>query len=233
MIAKFADLDEKALGYFSEWNSATLEQLGRLKPEALRRIATAEIRSPFAMRQLAESVGPTTSLRKLGKAIARAERHEAILTKAFEASEAGDWTAFSGKGERQSIGRHIGYEVEEYSRIIASGGRAKEVLHYEQISKRLLTKLDDGESRTLITQGQLKGGDLRFDIAEIDCNKRTVDLIDLAPNANRAHIDGTDLYRRELSKLLPKDFVFKSAENHYVGADGQVLEDLEEVVVGK
>jgi hypothetical protein len=233
LIAKFADLDEKALGYFSKWNSTTLEQLGKLKPEALRRIAAAEIRSPFAMRQLAESVGPTTSLRKLGKAIAKAERHEAILTKAFEASEAGDWTAFSGKGERQSIGRHIGYEVEEYSRVIASGGRAKEVLHYEQISEQLLTKLDDGESRILITQGRLRGGDLRFDIAEIDFRKRTVDLIDLAPNANRAHINGTDLYRKELSELLPNDFVFESFENHYVGADGRVLEDLQKVGVGK
>jgi hypothetical protein len=72
---------------------------------------------------------------------------------------------------------------------------------------------------------------LRFDLAEINFDKKTVELIDLAPHSNPAHLKGTQLYKEELQKLLPEDFKFIVTEQHYVGAEGQVLEDLAEVVM--
>jgi hypothetical protein len=62
---------------------------------------------------------------------------------------------------RTSVGKHLGYEVEEIAKVIASGGNAKQILHYTQINKKLLAELEKGRGRVLITQGQLKGGDRR------------------------------------------------------------------------
>jgi len=229
-ISKLAKLDDDALSYLAGLTVPTQEWLGSLNPEALQRLADARIRSPFALRKLVERIGPKTALRKVTAAIKKAQRHEALLERAFEADQAGDWSAISG-ADRSSIGRHVGYEVEEISRIIASRGRAKTVLNYEQIDKKMIAKLLDERGRVLITQGQLKGGDLRFDIAEIDFDKKTVELIDLAPGAERSHVEATRMYQKELARLLPKDFTFKISEQHYVNARGQVVEDLEEFLI--
>lgn len=226
-LRRFAQLDHEALKYVADLNPPAIEWLSELRPEALEKLASARIASPFSLRKLAEQIGPKTSLKKIDMAIAKAERHKDILEKAFEAAESGDWTKITGK-ERSSIGRHIGYEIEETARAIASGGRAKQVLNYELVNKQLIAKLEKGGGRALLTQGRLKGGDLRFDIAEIDFDKKTVELIDLAPRPNSTHIAGTKLYEKELSKLLP-DFTFKTSELHYVGEEGQVLEKLEEL----
>lgn len=230
-ITKLAKLDDDALAYAASLTVPTQEWLGSLTPEALRRLADARIRSPFALRKLVERIGPKTSLRKVTAAIKKAQRHEALLQRAFEADEEGDWSKISGP-DRSSIGRHVGYEVEEISRIIASGGRAKTVLNYEQIDKKTIAKLMQDGGHVFITQGQLKGGDLRFDIAEIDFgSRRTVELIDLAPGAERSHVEATRAYQKELAKLLPKDFTFTTKEQHYVNSKGQVVENLEELLL--
>jgi len=229
-ISSLAKLDDAGFSYVARLSTPTQEWLGALKPEALQRLADARIASPFALRKLAERIGPNTSLRKVTAAIKKAQRHEALLQKAFEADQAGDWSNISA-ADRSSIGRHVGYEVEEISRIIASRGRAKTVLNYEQINKKMIAKLMAEKGRVLITQGQLKGGDLRFDIAEIDFDRRTVELIDIAPGAERSHVEATRVYKDELAKLLPKDFTFIVKEHHYVNAEGQVLESFEELTL--
>ena len=229
-LRRFAQLDNDALAYVADLNPPAIEWLSKLRPEALKKLASARITSPFSLRKLAEQIGPKTSLKEIDIAIAKAERHKDILEKAFKATESGDWTKITGK-ERSSIGRHIGYELEETARAIASGGRAKQVLNYELVNKRLMAKLEQGGGRVLITQGRLRGGDLRFDIAEIDFDKRTGELIDLAPRPDPSHIAGTELYEKGLSKLLPGDFTFKTSELHYVGEEGRVLEKLEELPI--
>jgi hypothetical protein len=224
-------MPEEDATYVASLSAPTREWLAKLRPDAVRRLAGARIRSPFALRQLVEKIGPSTSLQKIEQAIAKAEHHQNILQKAHEATESGDWTKISGT-ERSSIGRHIGYELEEITRVAASGGRAKAILNYEMINKQRIAKLREGRGRVLITQGRLKGGDLRFDIAEIDFDQKTGELIDLAPRPDPVHQKGTLTYAKEMQKLLP-DITFKTSESYYVGAEGQVLEELEEVVLKK
>ena len=229
-IEMFAKLEAESLKYVADLSGPTIEWLSKLKPSAVAKIAAAEVRSPFSLRQLVEKIGPGSTARDVEKALAKAERHRSQLEKAFEASESGDWSKISGK-DRSSIGRHIGYELEEIAKATATGGRAKTVLNYELVNKRLISKLEKDGGRALITQGRLKGGDLRFDIAEINFDKKTVELIDLAPKSDAAHLAGTKLYEKELRKLLPADFKFITSEFHYVGEEEQVLEDLAEVII--
>lgn len=229
-IEKFAQLDAHALNYVAEMNPPTLEWLAKLKPDVVAKIADAKVTSPFSLRQLAEKIGPGSSTRTVEKALARAERHRAQLERAFQAAKKGDWGRIPG-AERTSIGKHIGYELEELARAAASGGRAKNVLNYRLVDSKLIAKLEQDGGRAVITQGQLKGGDLRFDLVEIDFDAKTVELIDLVPEADAAHIRGTKLYEEELRKLLPEDFTFMSFEQRYVNAQGQVGESLEEALV--
>jgi hypothetical protein len=231
-VQMFVQLDVDALAYVADLNVAALEWLSKLKPSAVAKIASARVRSPFSLRRLVEKIGPKSSSREIDKALAKAERHRAQLEKAFKATKSGDWSKIRGK-DRSSIGRHIGYELEEMVRATAVGGRAKTVLNYDLVNKKLIGKLQKDGGRAVITQGRLKGGDLRFDIAEIDFDQKTVELIDLVPKADAAHIAGTKLYEKELRKLLPGDFEFLTKEHRYVGKEGQVLDVLEEAVLTK
>jgi hypothetical protein len=231
-LAVFAKLDAETLTYVAHvghLNPAAVEWLSKLSAESVRKLATAQITSRFSLRQLMEKIGPASSAKQFEKALARAQRHKSQLRRAVEAAESGDWSKIPGK-ERTSIGKHIGYELEELTRTIASGGRAKAVLNYEHVNAQLIAKLEKDGGRVVITQGRLKGGDLRFDLAEIDFDHKTVELIDLAPKGDPAHVAGTKLYEAEMQKLLP-DFKITSMEQHYVGAEDQVLEVLEEVGV--
>lgn len=229
-LAKLAKLNQANLAYVANLNPAAIDWLSELPPEALEKIASARVRSPFSLRRMAENIGPKTSMSDIDKMLASAERHRAQLEKAFEAIDSGDWSKIPDK---RSVGRHLGYEIEEIAKGIGSGGYAKEILHYRQINKTVLAQLEKGRGRALITQGRLRGGDLRFDIAVIDFDKKSVELIDLVPRADPAHVAKTQEYIKALKKLLPKDFSFIGSEMRYVDAEGKVVETLEEATVAK
>ena len=159
--------------------------------------------------------------------LAKAERHQAQLEKAFEAAESGDWSKIPDKA---SVGRHLGYEIEEVARAIGSGGYAKTILHYAEINKKVIAELEKSGGRAMITQGRLLGGDLRFDIAVVNFDEKTVKLIDMVATADKAHLGKTLEYVEQLKKILPKDFTFLPIEMRYVDAEGKVVEALEEAV---
>jgi len=229
-LAKLAKLESANLAYVADLNLESIEWLSKLSPEVLAKIAGARVRSPFSLRRMAENIGPKTSMAEIDGLLAKAERHRVQLEKAYEAMEAGDWSKIP---DPDSVGRHLGYEIEEIAKGIASGGYAKEILHYTQLNKKVIAELEKGGGRTLITQGQLKAGALRFDIAVLDFDKKTVELIDLVPKANAIHIAKTQQYINELKKILPKDFSFVGTEMRYVDAEGKVVETLEEAAVAK
>jgi hypothetical protein len=140
-------------------------------------------------------------------------------------AETTDWSKLSGR-DRTSLGKRYGYIVEALVREIAAGGRAKAVLHYPDVTPELIQKLREGGGRVVITQGRLRGGKMRFDTAEIDFDKRVVELIDLTPSSDPDHVQGTADYAKELKALT--GFKVVASELYYVGEDDALLPELGE-----
>ena len=139
------------------------------------------------------------------------------------------WTDLPGM-DRTSLGKRYGYIVEDLTREIAKGGRAQ-VLHYAMVDEKLIAAARKKGGRLLITQGRLKGGAMRFDIAEIDFAKQHVELIDLTPKGDKAHLAGTIEYAQELHRLT--GFRVSASEMHYVGDAEELLGELKHVDLGE
>lgn len=133
------------------------------------------------------------------------------------------WTNLPGK-VRTSLGKRYNFIVQKLTRVIAGGGRATEVLHYAAVDEALITRLKRTGGRVLITEGRLLGGKLRFDLAEIDFEQKTIELIDLTPTLENGHVVKTLSYAAELKRLT--GFQVSSSELLYVGPDGNLLSDL-------
>lgn len=229
-LAKFLKLEPDKLAYVTSLSADAVDWLATLPPNALDKIAAAEIRSPFSLRKMAEKINAKTSMKDIESSIARAQRHEAQVAKAFEAETTGDWSKIPDKA---SVGRHLGYEIEEIARAFGASGFADKVMHYSQLTKKAVADLEKAGGRVLITQGQLKGGKLRFDIALIDFDTKSFELIDLVPMAHGPHVEKTRQYMDVLQKLLGKEFKPSVMELRYVDAEGKVVDTLEESVVTK
>ena len=133
------------------------------------------------------------------------------------------WTNLPGK-VRTSLGKRYNFIVQKLTRVIAGGGRATEVLHYSIVDEALIARLSKAGGRVLITEGRLLGGKLRFDLAEIDFEQKTIELIDLTPTLENGHVIKTLSYAAELKRLT--GFDVSSSELLYVGPDGNLLSDL-------
>ena len=68
----------------------------------------------------------------------------------------------------------------------AGMGKVQKVEHYVAVDAKLIARLRAGGGRVLITEGRLAGGMRRFDLLEIDFNKGTAELIDLASGQSPA-----------------------------------------------
>lgn len=155
-----------------------------------------------------------------GLRIDLSERRAERLAKAERAET---WTDLSGT-DRTSLGKAYGAIVESLTRELTTGGRAKAVLHYVEVDKALIGKLQKGGGRVVITQGRLNKGKLRFDIAEIDFDKKTIDLIDLTPKGDPSHLSKTVDYEMALKELT--GFKVNSSEHHYVEEGMGLADDL-------
>lgn len=111
----------------------------------------------------------------------------------------------------------------------AGMGKVQAVEHYVAVDAKLIAKLRTGGGRVLITEGRLAGGARRFDLLEIDFNKGTAELIDLASRPKPSHVEKLLAYKRELGKLLGLEVEAK--EMYYTGEHGELLEALQEVVI--
>ena len=111
----------------------------------------------------------------------------------------------------------------------AGMGGAQKVEHYVAIDAKLIARLRAEGGRVLITEGRLAGGVRRFDMLEIDFNKGTAELIDLASRPKPSHVEKLLTYKRDLSKLL--GFEVEAKEMYYTGEHGELLEWLQEVVI--
>jgi hypothetical protein len=136
----------------------------------------------------------------------RAER----LTKAEEADQ---WTDLPGT-DRTSLGKAYDHILLTLVRAISGGGRAT-VLHYVHVTKALLEEMRTTVGgRLIITQGRLRGGSLRFDLAEIDFDRGTVDLIDLTALHDPRHASKNTDYETDLADLT--GFPVAAYEARYV-----------------
>jgi hypothetical protein len=104
------------------------------------------------------------------------------------------------------------------------------VLHYPLVDAKLIKKLAEEGGRVLITQGRLRGGEMRFDIVKIDFDRSQISLIDLTPRGDTSHIKFTLAYASDLHNLT--GFPVHAAELHFVDADGNLRQELEEVELG-
>jgi hypothetical protein len=93
----------------------------------------------------------------------------------------------------------------------------------------LIATLRAKGGRVLITEGRLAGGKRRFDILEIDFDRGTGELVDLASRPKADHVEKLLSYKRSLRRLL--GFDVEAKEMYYTGEDGKLLESLEEVVI--
>jgi hypothetical protein len=158
-----------------------------------------------------------------GLTIEISQRRKNRLKKAEEmAKKGGKWPDLPSD-DRSGLGRAYNAIIEKLVREIASGGRAR-VLHWPQVNKKLIDELAKEGGRVVITEGQLYGGKLRFDIAEIDFKNKTVELIDLTSLQDKGHAGKTNDYADALEKLT--GFPVSACEIPYVGEDGQLLDDL-------
>jgi hypothetical protein len=149
--------------------------------------------------------------------------------KLAQAERAKKWSDLPGQ-VRTSLGKRYGYIIQEVTRTIVAGGRAKVVLHYPMVDASLIKKLAQGGGRVVITEGRLKGGALRFDIAEIDFDRKTVEVIDLTPTKKTGHVAKTGSYHAELEKLT--GFPVESFDLLFVDED-QLVEELQKAETKK
>jgi len=184
---------------------------------------------PAAPRALAGSVVGNLP-EALGGAGLTIELKPSQVEKLLSAEQAAKWTDLPGP-VRTSLGKRYGYIVQELTREIASGGRAKAVLHWPLVDADLISRLKATGGRVVITEGRLKGGDLRFDFAEIDFDRGKVEVLDLTPSKDPAHIAKTAAYAEELRKLT--GFEVESFELLYVGEEGELLPELEKLAPKK
>jgi hypothetical protein len=229
-LAKIAQLEPGNLRYVANLNPEAIDWLSKLSPKQLEKIAGAQVSSPYSLRKMAENIRPKSTMSQINKQLAKAERHKAQLEKAFDAIESGDWSKIPDK---QSVGRHLGYEIEERAKTIAPLVGVDKTLHYAALNRKMLKELSEGGERVLVTQGRLQGGALRFDMAVIDFDKKTVELIDLVATANKSHVEKTAAYIEELKKILPPGYELTSTEMRYVDAEGRVVDTLEEAAVAE
>lgn len=129
--------------------------------------------------------------------------------------------------DRWRLGRVYDELVEKLVRAVVP--TATKVEHYVAVDAASIAKLSAGRGRVLITEGKLAGGAQRFDMLEINFERREATLIDLASRPKQAHVDKLLSYRRQLEKLL--GFKVEAKEMYYTDKDGKLLEDLIEVIV--
>jgi hypothetical protein len=111
----------------------------------------------------------------------------------------------------------------------AGMGKVQRTEHYVAVDAELIARLRTGGGRVLITEGRLAGGAGRFDMLEIDFNKGTAELIDLASRPKPSHVEKLLTYKRHLGELL--GFKVAAKEMYYTGEQGELLETLQEVLV--
>jgi hypothetical protein len=217
----------RALDHFWDQKRILLDQFGRevdegLLGESIKRIQSIDdpVERAHHIDALRETLGEEPGLR-----IGLTER---AIQRLAAAEATGRWTDISG-ADRSALGTHYGYIVEQITREIAGGGRAR-VLHYPLVDTKLIEALAEEGGRVLITQGRLRGGAMRFDIVEIDFDRLHISLIDLTPRSDASHIKSTLAYASELHNLT--GFPVHAAELYFVDMEGGLRQELEEVDLG-
>ncbi|MFF0086749.1 DUF4157 domain-containing protein [Streptomyces canus] len=174
----------------------------------------------------ADGVGVAIAPGEFGHALTMAGLHiplESDRTERFGKAESVDkWTELPGR-DRTSLGKAYNYIIEILVRELAGGGRAT-VLHSPNLTKALLDQLRAAGGRVVITEGRLSGGERRFDIAEIDFDRKTVELIDLTAQRDPKHAKKTAVYQTMLAELT--GFPVTAYEARYVNDNGELADEL-------
>lgn len=139
-----------------------------------------------------------------------------------DAERADKWTELEGR-KRTSLGKAYNTIVQSIVREVAQRGWARTAMHYVEVNRALIDRERPQGGRLLITEGRLAGVG-RFDIALIDFDHGTIELIDLTAMVSGSHSGKTLDYQRELEKLTGFDVA--SYEAHYVGEDEKLADEL-------
>jgi len=144
------------------------------------------------------------------------------------AENAKKWTDIRGE-DRTGLGKDYNSIIEILVREIASGGLAT-VLHYPKVTKAMLKELAKQGGRLIITEGRLPSGG-RFDIVDINFDKKTVVIIDITALMEPKHGSKTGGYATEIGDLT--GFPVKSYEGRYVIPEGGLSDEIIFVELGK
>jgi hypothetical protein len=130
--------------------------------------------------------------------------------------------------DRWRLGRVYDSLVEQ---LVAEGVKrtGQNALHYVELTPALISRLRSAGRRVLITEGRLPKEGLRLDMVEIDFVKGRAEVLDLTATPSAAHLEKTKAGKSALETLL--DMPVDAKEAYYTGANGELLEDLVEVVV--
>jgi hypothetical protein len=137
------------------------------------------------------------------------------------------WVNVTAK-DRWRIGRVYDSLLEK---LVSAGVQrtGQKVIHYADLTPELIAKLRGAGERVLVTEGRLSSQGLRVDMLEIDFAKGRAELVDLAATSSPAHLAKTRNYKNALEKAL--GMPVEAKELYYVGSNGELLEDLVEVLV--
>jgi hypothetical protein len=139
-----------------------------------------------------------------------------------KAEQAEKWTDIEGR-ERTSLGKAYNSIVQLIVREVAARGWTRTAYHYVEVKRELLDREAQQGGRILITEGRLPGVG-RFDIALIDFDAKTIELIDLTAMRSGTHAGKTVDYQTALENLT--GFKVGSYEAHYVGDDEKLADEL-------
>jgi hypothetical protein len=139
-----------------------------------------------------------------------------------EAEQADKWTDLEGR-KRTSLGKAYNTIIQAIVREIANRGWTRTALHYVEVNRALIDRERQQGGRLLITEGRLAGIG-RFDIALINFDNGTIELIDLTAMVSGSHAGKTLDYQTALEKLTGFDVA--SYEAHYVGEDEKLADEL-------
>lgn len=171
---------------------------------------------------LATETTPGTSSQPVALAGVRIPLSDRRAGRLEKAEKTDKWTDLPGR-DRTSLGKAYNHIIQTLVREIASGGRSR-VFHYASVTAALIAELRAGGGRVIFTEGRLNGGALRFDIAEIDFDSKTVAVVDLTAMRDPSHAAKTGAYSSELAKLT--GFPVDAFEARYVGDDAKLAEEI-------
>lgn len=176
-----------------------------------------------AMKKLTKLVGRARKAR----ATRRAQKLQAAVEKYREILKAGGRWEDLTPVERKLVGTYHHNTMQE---VITSVARSQGmvVLNNTKLTRELIEELQRLRARVIVIEGGLRYR-RRVDYVKLDFAKKRIEVGDLVAQANPKHQRKTMRYLEEIEKLT--GLQGKAIEYYYIGANGELLEELAQKVI--